>query len=158
MLGPNLLVAPVFTDDGEVTYYVPAGDWTSYLTGEVITGPRWVTEQHGFDSIPLLVRPGAVVPTGRHDDRPDYDYRDGVTLEVFTPQEGTCTVVVPSPTGEPGATFTVTRRGDELRVTAEGTSHWRLLLVGVTEADNTGRGALITPDEPADELVLTLTP
>jgi alpha-D-xyloside xylohydrolase len=158
MLGPDLLVAPVFTDDGAVTYYVPAGDWTSYLTGEVITGPRWATEQHGFDSIPLLVRPGAVLPTGRHDDRPDYDYRDGVTLEVFTPQQGTCTVVVPSPTGDPAATFTVTRRGDELRATAEGTANWRLLLVGVTEANHTGRGTLITPDDPADELVVMLTP
>ena len=38
---------------------------------------------HGFDSLPLLVRPGAVLPIGARDDRPDYDYADGVTLHLF---------------------------------------------------------------------------
>jgi alpha-D-xyloside xylohydrolase len=61
MLGPDLLVAPVFTASGEVTYYVPAGEWTRVLTGETITGPRWVTERHDVMSLPLLARAGAVL-------------------------------------------------------------------------------------------------
>jgi alpha-D-xyloside xylohydrolase len=61
MLGPDLLVAPVFNASGEVTYYVPAGEWTGVLTGETITGPRWVTEQHDVMSLPLLARAGAVL-------------------------------------------------------------------------------------------------
>ncbi len=66
MLGSDLLVAPVFSDDGDVSYYVPEGTWTHYLTGRTVTGPRWVRERHAFDSVPLLVRPaGRGDPGGR---------------------------------------------------------------------------------------------
>ena len=53
MLGPSLLVAPVFTYSGEVSYYLPDGVWTNWLTGEVAQGGSWRTETHAFDSIPL---------------------------------------------------------------------------------------------------------
>src|SRR5690606_29771173 len=33
MLGDSLLVAPIFTEEGEVTYYLPAGKWNHLLTG-----------------------------------------------------------------------------------------------------------------------------
>ncbi len=62
---------------------MPEGTWTHFLTGETVTGPRWVREQHGFLSVPLLVRPGAVIPVGAVHDRPDYAYADGVTLRAF---------------------------------------------------------------------------
>jgi len=61
MLGADLLVAPVFSEDGEVSYYLPEGEWTSLLTGEKVTGGRWITETHGFLSLPLLVRGGKKV-------------------------------------------------------------------------------------------------
>ena len=64
MLGENLLVAPVFSAAGDVDVYVPEGVWTSLLTGEQVTGPRWVHEVHGFDSVPLYVRPDSVLPVG----------------------------------------------------------------------------------------------
>lgn len=58
MLGSDLLVAPVFTTSGEVTFYLPAGRWRNYFTDEVISGGRWVTETHGFKSLPLYARIG----------------------------------------------------------------------------------------------------
>jgi alpha-D-xyloside xylohydrolase len=134
MLGGSLLVAPVFSDDGRVGYYVPAGTWTHLLTGERVQGPRWVEETHGFRSLPLLVRPGAVLPWGAVQDRPDYDYADGVTLRVYEPAPGAVTVCrVPGPDGATAAVFTVTRDGDEVRVTAEGAARdWR---AGVVSAE-----------------------
>jgi alpha-D-xyloside xylohydrolase len=56
MLGPDLLVAPVFTASGEVTFYLPSGQWRNYFTEEVIQGGRWLTETHGFTSLPLYAR------------------------------------------------------------------------------------------------------
>ena len=56
MLGPDLLVAPVFSAAGNVQLYLPAGEWSNYFTGEVVVGGCWVTENHGFDSLPLYVR------------------------------------------------------------------------------------------------------
>jgi alpha-D-xyloside xylohydrolase len=113
MLGPDLLVAPVFNDDGDISYYVPEGTWTHYLSGQRVTGPRWVREQHGFSSVPLLVRPGAVIPVGAVDDRPDYPYADGVTLCAYGLEHGARVTV---PVGD--ATFTVVREGDTLRATS----------------------------------------
>lgn len=132
MLGPDLLVAPVFSEDGAVDYYVPAGEWTRLLTGETITGPRWVREEHGFASVPLLVRPGTVLPVGAVDDRPDYDYADGVTLTVYgLPDGATVTTEIPTVTGEVAATFTTTRRGDAVHVRADHPpARWRVQLAG----------------------------
>ncbi|CAN7169351.1 alpha-xylosidase [Microbacterium sp. LjRoot45] len=99
MLGPSLLVAPVFSAEGDVEFYLPAGAWTSLLTGETVEGGRWLRERHGFDSLPLYVRPGAVLPWGARVDRPDYDYTDGLQLRVFPGGEGAASVVVTTPDG-----------------------------------------------------------
>ena len=69
MLGDDLLVAPVFTEDGTVEYYVPEGTWTNVLTGTQVSGPGWQHETHGFETLPLLARPGAVIPFGAGADR-----------------------------------------------------------------------------------------
>jgi alpha-D-xyloside xylohydrolase len=115
MLGDDLLVAPVLSADGAVSYYVPAGTWTSFLTGEQVTGPRWVTERHGFRSVPLLARPGAVIPVGAVDDRPDYDYADGVTLRLYEIPDGARVTTVIAPGGQE---FVTTRAGNVIRVEA----------------------------------------
>lgn len=99
MLGSDLLVAPVFSADGDVEFYLPEGEWTHLLTGERVTGGGWRRETHGFDSLPLYVRPGAVLPWGARDDRPDYDYHDGLRLRVFPGATGSRTITVTSPDG-----------------------------------------------------------
>jgi len=35
-----------------------------------------------------MVRPGTVLPLGGVDDRPDYDYADGVTFRVYELTDG----------------------------------------------------------------------
>ncbi len=62
MLGDSLLVAPVFSADGSVKYYLPAGTWYSLLTGESREGGRWFTENHGSLSMPIWVRAGTRLP------------------------------------------------------------------------------------------------
>jgi alpha-D-xyloside xylohydrolase len=99
MLGPDLLVAPVLTASGEVEFYLPAGQWTSLLTGETVTGGSWRSEVHDFLSLPLYVRPGAVIPWGARTDRPDYDYHDGLRLRVFPGGTGAASVTVTAPDG-----------------------------------------------------------
>lgn len=55
MLGSALLVAPIFNPRGEVTYYLPDGEWRNLLTGEVTQGGRWRSEIHDYFSLPLWV-------------------------------------------------------------------------------------------------------
>ena len=88
MLGDSLLVAPIFTEDGTVDYYLPAGRWTNLLSGQAQQGPAWHHENHDFLTLPLMVRPGTVLPLGAVDYRPDYDYRDGVTFRVYELTDG----------------------------------------------------------------------
>lgn len=88
MLGDSLLVAPIFSPDGEVQYYVPQGIWTNILTGEKIVGGCWRKEKHGYFSLPLLARPNSIIPIGSVDTRPDYDYADNVTLNVYEIKNG----------------------------------------------------------------------
>jgi alpha-D-xyloside xylohydrolase len=139
MLGGDLLVAPVFSAAGDIAYYVPEGTWTHVLTGEPVTGGRWVRERHGFSSVPLLARPGAVIPFGAVGDRPDYDYADGVTLHAYALPDGAhVTTEIPAATGETAATFTTTRDGDTVQVIAQGATSWRLLLPGVRDGSVDG--------------------
>ena len=88
MLGPSLLVAPVFSEDGEVQFYLPEGRWTHALTGEVVDGGRWRKETHGFMSIPLYARPNSLIAWGSRDDRPDYDFAKGATFASYALDEG----------------------------------------------------------------------
>ncbi len=132
MLGDDLLVAPVFDVEGVVNYYLPEGIWTRYQTGEQVRGGRWIRETHGVLSVPLLVRPGAVIPVGAHEDRPDYAHADGVTLRAYALPDGAEVLTrIPDDTGE--VVFHTVRRGDEIRIT--GHSDWQVLLVGVRTAD-----------------------
>uniref|UniRef100_A0AAU3GLX8 alpha-D-xyloside xylohydrolase n=1 Tax=Streptomyces sp. NBC_01401 TaxID=2903854 RepID=A0AAU3GLX8_9ACTN len=139
MLGPDLLVAPVFAEDGEAEYYVPDGAWTSLLTGERVTGPGWRHETHGFDSLPLLVRDGAVLPWGADDQRPDGDWLDGLTLRLFGPGPVERTVTVPDLSGATAAAFHVVRDDAGTRVTAEGSD--RSYRVVIEESGAAGEGA-----------------
>lgn len=71
MFGENILVAPVFSDKGEVEYYLPKGEWTSLLTGEV-RKQGWHKEVHGYSTLPLYLRPGrSVVVHNRREQGPE---------------------------------------------------------------------------------------
>jgi alpha-D-xyloside xylohydrolase len=134
LLGDDLLVAPVFSADGTVEVYLPAGRWTNWWTGEVVDAGAgtWRTEVHDVLSLPLYVREGAVVPVGGRDDRPDHDYLDGLVLRVFPGGDGDRTVTVTTPDGE-RADFVVRRAGGA--VTVETTaSGWRVEEVGGASA------------------------
>lgn len=168
MLGGDLLVAPVMRADGAVRFYVPAGTWTDLLSGERLVGPSWHEQHHDVDSLPVLVRPGAIMPTGSREDRPDYDHRDGVVLECYEARSGTRReVVVADPSRQgPAARFQVGVEADVLTTHAATDQPWRLLLVGedaVIDVDGgtarpTGRGVEVVPDEGSAVVRVRLSP
>lgn len=120
MMGESLLVAPVFHADSHVDYYLPDGQWTSLLDGRKVQGGHWQKETHDFLSLPLMVRPGTVLPMGKHDDRPDYDYTDGLELHVYQLAEGqTVTVKIPDLKGQLAATYTVTMKNGKAEVVTD---------------------------------------
>jgi alpha-D-xyloside xylohydrolase len=98
----------------------------------VVDGSRWVREQYDFLSLPLFVRPNSAIVVGDNDQRPDYDYAEDFTLRVYQLDDGAVTkAVIPAGDGTPAVTFTVSRKGSEVKVEWQGEpKSWRLELVG----------------------------
>lgn len=166
MLGGSLLVAPVFEESGEVAFYVPAGRWTHYISGLTIEGPAWIHQRFDVMSLPLLVRPGSILAVGAREDRPDYDFADGVTLRAYEIADGAkVTVEVPTIRGEADSVFEIRRRGSS--IVAErtvGSKPWQLLLVNLDAAkavaggaaERSTEGTLITPAEGSGRVEISL--
>jgi alpha-D-xyloside xylohydrolase len=160
MLGPDLLVAPVFSDDDPVRFYVPGGTWTSYLDGSPVTGPGWVRQHHDLTSLPLLVRPGAVIPAGSRSDRPDYDDALAPTFEVFgLPDGGQAVATLFDEQGRERVRVEVTRDRQDLRArVVSGLDHltegWSLCWVQGSAGDHRGPLTSATPGQ--EELSLTV--
>jgi alpha-D-xyloside xylohydrolase len=128
LLGGSLLVAPVFSAAGDVEFYLPRGAWTHLLTGAVVEGPAWVSERHGFDSLPLFVRQGSVLVTGARQDTVDYDYQQDAVVTVYGLAEGvSATATVHTPGGDPPVTFTAVRQDGRLTVTSTGTKSYTVV-------------------------------
>ncbi|MGI6238643.1 MAG: alpha-xylosidase [Christensenellales bacterium] len=83
MLGESLLVAPVFREDGQVDYYLPAGKWTHLLDGRTVAGGRWMRETYDFMSLPLWVRENTLLPIGAVEETAAYDFAAGVELRAY---------------------------------------------------------------------------
>jgi alpha-D-xyloside xylohydrolase len=166
MLGENLLVAPVFSSSGQVDYYLPAGRWIDFLSGRAVEGGRWVREQHSFMSLPLMARPNSIVPVGKVDHRPDYDYADGVTFHVFEPQDGAAlTSTLHNLQGEAGMTLGVQRSGQKLTIRTVGAEKpWSVLLRGAASVTSVSggtsavgeQGVNLTPAAGSNEMVVEL--
>jgi alpha-D-xyloside xylohydrolase len=133
MLGERLLVAPVFTESGDVSYYLPDGAWTSLLTGESAQGGRWARENHGYFSLPLMVRPNSLIAVGANDTQAEYDYAQGVALHLFELGDGRAALTkVYSPKGVLELEAEAVRNGNAITVTASGAGKpWSLVLRGI---------------------------
>jgi alpha-D-xyloside xylohydrolase len=62
MMGPSILVAPVFTGQKERDILLPNGDWFDFYTGEYAGNGETITIQTTLEQIPLLVKDGAIIP------------------------------------------------------------------------------------------------
>lgn len=166
MLGDSLLVSPIFNDRGEVTYYLPEGEWTHFLTGKVMAGGRYLQETYDYMSLPLMVRPDSIIAVGENIEKPDYDYADGVTFHVFALSEGNTAKATVYDTGaSPVLAIAASRTGDEIIITAGETGKpWSVLLRGIPSVKSVSNGTdaadalgtKIVPDAGAETIIVTL--
>jgi Alpha-glucosidases, family 31 of glycosyl hydrolases len=129
LLGPSLLVSPVFTADGTTHTYLPAGSWTHVLDGRRIEGGRWVTDKYGFDSLGIFLRGDTVLPLGARSDRPDYEWADGVTLVLNDLSEAH-----KSSLSVGGFQFEVSRTGENIQIVTDSPFAWTAQLNGLKTA------------------------
>lgn len=125
MLGDSLLVAPIFNDQGICSYYLPEGRWIHLLSKEIRDGGRWYTDTYDYFSLPLYVREGSILPIGAVDDRPDYDYEDGITFILTppaAPEKITKTIVLEKSDKTLGSRMTVTYQNGRIEYDYENRS------------------------------------
>jgi alpha-D-xyloside xylohydrolase len=119
-----------------------------------------VRQRHGFDSLPLLVRPGSVIPVGARADRPDYDDAIAPAFEVFGMQDGDSTVThLYDDLGRERVSVRISRRADEVMAEVlDGADHlsegWRLTWATGPFGSRTGATAEAAPGQR--ELTLPL--
>jgi alpha-D-xyloside xylohydrolase len=153
MFGPALLVSPVMTYQARArSVYLPTtgGGWYDFWTGKVTTGGQTVDAQAAFDSIPLYVRAGSIVPIG-----PELQYvaekaPDPITLYVYTGTDGNFTLYE-----DEGLTYDY-EKGAFTEIALRWTEASRTLSIGARQGSFTGMLAnrtfqvvLITPIKAA---------
>ncbi|WP_058306635.1 alpha-xylosidase [Gracilibacillus massiliensis] len=124
MLGDSILVAPIFNEAGLGSFYLPKGNWTHLLTGEVLEGGKWIKENYDYFSLPLFVRPNTILPVGVNEENPVYDYTNDVTFKIFNldnNQKVTRNIV--NAKGETVGAIMAVRHGQKVTVTTNGLSN-----------------------------------
>ena len=163
MLGDNILVAPVFSADGDVEYYLPEGTWTHLLSREVKQGGRWYKENYYFMSLPVYVRDNTLLALGNNEKTADYEFTNGVEIRVYEVKDGCKTsCLVPDQKGQTALTVEAFRENSKLTLTSTGQNqNMRYVLENVTNVSNvtgaakveeTAAGIVIIPK--ADKVVV----
>ncbi|MBR2283698.1 MAG: alpha-xylosidase [Ruminococcus sp.] len=123
MLGDSLLVAPVFREDGECSFYLPAGGtWTDIQTGEQLPGGSWYTKTYDYFGMPLYAKPGSIIVYGNFGKTVEYDYTDGMEIVLYGFGDGqSAETKVYTKDYELAAEIKAVRSGDSITVTVTGT-------------------------------------
>ncbi|GAF20230.1 LOW QUALITY PROTEIN: alpha-xylosidase [Bacillus sp. JCM 19046] len=131
MLGDSILVAPIFSEGGVVTYYLPEGRWTHLLTNDRTSGGRWVTEQYDYLSLPVFVKPNTILPINPNAQMPDYDYSNEVEWHVYE-LDTSAEQALRDTDGNLLYSIKLLRRGKTIHVHVDGTPNkpWSLFFIG----------------------------
>ncbi|EOW6847155.1 alpha-xylosidase [Cronobacter sakazakii] len=166
MLGDSVLVAPVFSEAGDVAFYLPPGRWTHLWHNDELDGGRWHRQRHDFLSLPVYVRDNTLLALGNNDQRPDYVWHEGTAFQLFNLADGAeARCEVPAANGETTFTLCVKREGK--RITVEGSGHatgWTLCLRNIQQVTSVDGGnsvgsewgVVVTPEREARAFIITL--
>jgi alpha-D-xyloside xylohydrolase len=112
MLGPYLLVAPLFNDGGRRQVYLPSGQWYDFWTNEQAVGPTWRDTVVPLERVPLYVRGDSIVPFAPAADFVRQKAWDPIQLDVRLASRAAFSFANPEQLVE----LSAEREGDELRL------------------------------------------
>jgi alpha-D-xyloside xylohydrolase len=95
LFGPNIMVTPVTTQGAtEQAVYLPAAgaSWYNFWTGEKAAAGETVQATAPVDTMPIFVRPGAIVPMGPFLQYSDEKPADPIELRVYRGADGKFTL------------------------------------------------------------------
>lgn len=153
MAGPAFLVTPVTEFRARSrSVYLPAtpGGWFDFWTGAALEGGRRIDAAAPFDTIPVQVRAGSIVPVG-----PELQYTaekpaDPITLYVYAGADGAFTLYE-----DDGVSYGY-ERGESARIPMRWDDAARTLTLGARDgtfpgmlAERTFEVVLVTREKPA---------
>ena len=123
MLGDSLLVAPVFGERGDCSFYLPdVGTWTDIQTGEELQGGKWYTKNYDYFGMPLFAKPCSIIVYGDFKDTADYDHTDNMHIVVYCIGDGeACETAVYDRNGKAVVSIRAARWGRVIRLSVKGT-------------------------------------
>ena len=95
MFGDNVLVAPVFNEEGTAEFYVPAGVWTDIISGKKYEGGKYYNEKFDYFSLPCLAKPNSIIAYGAFEKNFEYDYLNNAEIVIYELENGesaSCTI------------------------------------------------------------------
>jgi len=94
MFGPSLMISPVtqYKARSRSVYLPESAGWYDWWTGKMITGNQTIEAPAPYDSMPIYVRAGSLIPVG-----PELQYTgeqpaDPITLYVYAGADGAFTL------------------------------------------------------------------
>ena len=164
MLGDSVLVAPVFSEAGEVQIYLPEGHWTHLWHNDELPGSRWHKQHHDALSLPVYVRDNSLLALGNNDQKPDYAWHEGTAFQLFHLEDGReARCDVPAADGSTIFTLKARRQGNAIAVSGEGEARgWTLCLrnipqvAGVQGGTQTGSELGVVVSAEGNTLTITL--
>lgn len=123
MFGDNILVAPIFNEEGTAEFYVPAGTWTDIISGKQYEGNKFYNEKFDYMSLPCLAKPNSIVAYGNFEKNFEYDYLNGTEFVIYEPEDGkTIECNIYDTDAKKVFTLTALRNGDKVEVSYTNTS------------------------------------
>ena len=122
MLGDNLLVAPVFNEEGTCSFYLPdTGIWTDIQTGEALEGGKWYEKKYDYFGMPLYAKPNSIIAYGNFKRSFEYDYSENARLVIYGLEEGkTAEAEIYNKDSKLEAVVNAERNGDIIEITING--------------------------------------
>lgn len=117
MFGDNILVAPIFNEEGAAEFYVPAGTWTDIISGKQYEGNKFYNEKFDYFSLPCLAKPNSIIAYGNFEKDFEYDYLNGTEFVIYEPEDGkTIECNIYDTDAKKVFTLTALRNGDKVEV------------------------------------------
>jgi len=92
MFGPAFMACPVHTyKERSRDVYFPEGMWYDYYTGKSLSGGVSKTVEAPYERMPLYVRAGSIIPTGKLIQSTAEEQKD-LTVYVYTGTDGNFTL------------------------------------------------------------------
>lgn len=123
MFGSQILVAPIFSDQGKAHFYLPGGKWTSLLDNKVYQAPEsgeWLNDKFDELSLPVLVRENTILVRNEKAIHAEYDYTKNVDIHLYQIKEGTVSTNIVSSKGLEAASIRVQRKNQQIKVSTVG--------------------------------------